>query len=324
MEEYLNKVNVRNEERTPSNKTYSISWSDESGLTHSAEVQGIDFSPSGVAILSSVEVRPHSTVYIQAQDGHPTGYSVVRHCTGSDTSYIIGLELDEAAKQTTGALPTHDATDHYEFLQISPNAQPETIQRVYRFLAARFHPDNTETGDPEKFLLLNQVFEVLSDPERRAEYDAKLRNKQSRPSSIFESVDFLDGIEGEVNRRLAVLSLLYKRCRANVHDPKVSLRDLETAMGFPREYLDFTTWYLKTKKYITREDNADFALTALGVDYVEANCSKLPVLGRLLSAGRPSAPCSAGEDVSEAADEIGETLIASPGDAHIQDPADSE
>ena len=62
--------------------------------------------------------------------------------------------------------------DYYEFLQISPNAEPNTVSRVYRFLAARFHPDIPETGDAEKFVLLKQAYDVLSDPERRAEYDA--------------------------------------------------------------------------------------------------------------------------------------------------------
>jgi curved DNA-binding protein len=318
------KVNMRREPRNPSKKTYSISWPDESGLTHSAEVQGLDVSQSGVEILCSVEVRPGTSVYIQAQGGHPTGYSVVRHCTRRKDSYIIGLELDEVAKKTGEGPPTHGATDHYEFLQISPNAQAETIHRVYRFLAARFHPDNPETGDPEKFLLLNRAFEVLSDPERRAEYDARLRSKQGQPNPVFESVDFLDGIEGEMNRRLAVLSLLYRRCRANVHDPKISLRDLETAMGFPREYLDFTTWYLRTKKLITREDNSDFALTALGVDYVESNCSKLPLLSRLLNAGTGSANGSGNEGGSEAPHNAEEMFISGPGDTLAEEFGDSE
>ena len=38
--------------------------------------------------------------------------------------------------------------DYYEFLQISPHADYETIHRVYRYLASRFHPDNPDTGDP--------------------------------------------------------------------------------------------------------------------------------------------------------------------------------
>jgi curved DNA-binding protein len=318
------KVNMRREQRNPSKKTYSISWSDESSLTHSAEVWGLDFSQSGIGILCSVEVRPGTAVYIQAQGGHPTGYSVVRHCTRREDSYIIGLELAQAAKKTCETVPSHSATDHYEFLQISPNAQAETIHRVYRFLAARFHPDNPETGDPEKFLLLNRAFDVLSDPEQRAEYDAKLRSKQGQPNPVFESVDFLDGIEGEVNRRLAVLSLLYRRCRANVHDPKVSLRELETLMGFPREYLDFTTWYLRTKKYITREDNSDFALTALGVDYVESNCSKLPLLSRLLNAGTGSANGFGGENGSEGPQHPEEMFISGPGETVAEELGDSE
>jgi len=45
-------------------------------------------------------------------------------------------------------------TDYYEFLQISPNAERDTITRVYRYLATRFHPDNPETGNVEKFIVL--------------------------------------------------------------------------------------------------------------------------------------------------------------------------
>ena len=45
-----------------------------------------------------------------------------------------------------------ETVDYYEFLQISRNADPDTIRRVYRFLAARFHPDNPETGDSDKFM----------------------------------------------------------------------------------------------------------------------------------------------------------------------------
>jgi curved DNA-binding protein CbpA len=181
------------------------------------------------------------------------------------------------------------ATDYYEFLQIDPKAKPETIQRIYRFLAARYHPDNAATGDLEKFLLLNRAYEVLSDPERRAQYDAKVK-KQLPAGTLFESVDFMDGIEGEINRRLAVLSLLYRQCRANVHSPHVSLLDLEAQIGVPREYLDFTIWYLRSKKYIKQEDNADLSLTCSGVDYIESNRSSFPLLNKRLHGSCASEP----------------------------------
>jgi hypothetical protein len=266
-------------------KLYSISWKDGGGITCSAQAVGVDVSPSGVGLSCPREIRKDTEVYIEGEDGHPKGYSVVRYCRRSDDGYRVGLELNEETRNTnTVPLPEDN---YYEFLQISPRAESETIYRIYRFLATRYHPDNPKTGDPEKFVMLNRAFEVLSDPQKRAEYDSML-DLNVRPNSAFDSIDFMDGPTGEVNRRLAVLSVLYRRCRANMDSPRVSLAELETVMGFPREYLDFTTWYLRKKNYITREDNSDFALTVLGVDYVEANYSKLPVLHKLLSAGRPT------------------------------------
>lgn len=175
--------------------------------------------------------------------------------------------------------------DYYEFLQISPNAEPSTIHRVYRFLAGRLHPDNPGTGDAERFLLLKKAFDVLSDPGRRAEYDATLKREPPQPPPLSNSIDFMDNIDGELNRRLAVLALLYLQRRTNPHRPEVSLAEVEMRMGFPRDYLHFTMWYLRSKNYITLGDNSDATLTALGVDFVELNRGNVPVLNRLLTSG---------------------------------------
>src|ERR1700693_2123679 len=59
---------------------------------------------------------------------------------------------------------------------------------------------------------------------------------------------------------------------------------------------------------ITREDNSDFTLT-LGVDYVESNYSKIPVLNRLLNAGMGSVNSGGCEDVSETPRAAEEMLI---------------
>jgi curved DNA-binding protein CbpA len=183
--------------------------------------------------------------------------------------------------------------DYYEFLQISPNAEPDTIQRVYRFLAIRLHPDNPETGDAEKFFLLKQAYEVLSNPERRAEYDADRKKDVTQPIPLSTTIDFMDNMEGELNRRLAVLAVLYIQRRANPYKPEVGLLEVERRMGFPREYLEFTMWYLKSKGYITRADNQDFTLTAEGVDFVESQRADIPILNRLLTTG--SGPITAEE-----------------------------
>ncbi len=171
--------------------------------------------------------------------------------------------------------------DYYEFLQISPSAEADTIHRIYRFLAARFHPDNRDTGDAEKFFLLKQAYEVLSDPERRAAYDATRQTSQPVPLSTW--IDFMDNMEGELNRRLAVLAVLYFQRRTNPYAPEVSFHDIERRLGFPRDYLEFTTWYLRTKGYITRADNSDFTITAEGVDFVETQRANIPILDKLLT-----------------------------------------
>ena len=194
--------------------------------------------------------------------------------------------------------------DYYEFLQISPNADADTIHRVYRFLAARLHPDNRETGHAENFQLLKAAHDVLLDPKRRAEYDALRSSEAPRPLS--STVDFMDTLEGELNRRLAVLAVLYHRRRTNPNFPEVSLATIEERMGFPRDYLDFTLWYLQKKGYVFKADNAEYAMTVDGVDFVETQRTNMPTLSKLLTS-RSGSP---GADVARA--QWDEAAVPSP------------
>lgn len=177
--------------------------------------------------------------------------------------------------------------DYYEFLEISPQASQETIHRVYRYLAARYHPDQLETGDLDKFTQLSAIYSILSDPARREEYNAQRAARQPGTQDPLScTIDFLDQVEGDQNRRLAVLAILYFRRRTSPNDPVVTLTEIERRMGFPRDYLDFTTWYLAKKKFITKADNSDFALTVEGVDFIETQRATVPLLDRLLTNGR--------------------------------------
>jgi len=184
--------------------------------------------------------------------------------------------------------------DYYEFLQISPNADVDTIHRVYRYLASRLHPDNPTSGDAEQFKLLKNAYDVLSDRARRAEYDLSRRRQQQEPYST--TIDFMDNLEGELNRRLAVLAVLYHRRRSNAHNAEVSLAEIEERMGFPRDYLDFTLWYLQKKGYIAKADNAQYTLTAEGVDFVEKERVDMPNLNKMLTSGAEPSP----EEIVEA------------------------
>jgi len=268
---------VDREDRRPAAGTYSIAWALPDGFAGSAEVRSVDISPHGMRVDCPEEIPVGQQVYVHGSD-LPSRHGVVRHCTPYGDRYHIGLDFGEEPSAAKDA-------DYYEVLQINPKAEMDTVHRVYRLMAMRFHPDNPETGNLETFLLMKRAYETLSDHERRALYDASREGAEAGPLPIFELRDFVDGVQGEVNRRLGVLCLLYNRRRTDPDHPGISLLDLENRMGFPREYLTFTMWYLRTKSLVTLADNSDYALTAEGADYVETNATEIEPLSKLITGG---------------------------------------
>ncbi|MGI5405412.1 DnaJ C-terminal domain-containing protein [Streptomyces chartreusis] len=64
------------------------------------------------------------------------------------------------------------ARDFYEVLGVARTADPDEIQRAYRTLARKYHPDvNKDPQAEERFKEINEAFSVLSDPDQRARYD---------------------------------------------------------------------------------------------------------------------------------------------------------
>lgn len=277
----------KRDDRHPTSLVFSIAWLLPDRRSASAHVRAVDVSQHGMRIESELSILAGTELYIQGA-GRPGRHALVRHCTAFGEGFRIGLEF--ADQDGANAAASKADVDYYELLQINPNAEVEAIHRVYRLMAMRYHPDNPKSGDVERFLLLKRAYDVLSDPGRRAQYDAMRNQHNSGPMPVFELKDFVEGVSGEVNRRLGVLCLLYNRRRTDPEHPGISLLDLESRMGIPREYLSFTMWYLRSKCFVTVADNSDYALTAEGADYVERNTSENEPLGKLISGGFWKAP----------------------------------
>ncbi len=261
-----------------------ISWRGKDGVRHFLSCRTFDISESRLRVISTERLEVGSYVQASAEDLAFSRNACIRDCEQQGSKFLITLEFRLPEAEPSREAAEDEFTDYYEVLELSPAAEAETIHRVYRLLAARYHPDNVQTGDSQKFLLLQQAHEILSDPVKRGAYDAEYRRRQTGPMPIFELKDFVVGIDAEKNRRLGVLCLLYNRQRVNPDSPGLSLLQFEQLMTIPREHLVFTVWYLRKKQLLTTEGGADYQITAEGVDFVESALPSSRLLQKLLRA----------------------------------------
>jgi curved DNA-binding protein len=74
--------------------------------------------------------------------------------------------------------------DYYAALEITPEADEHAIKRAFRTLARQCHPDvRTDAQAAERFQLINEAYQILSDPQRRQRYDQVRRQWQQGHAS---------------------------------------------------------------------------------------------------------------------------------------------
>jgi hypothetical protein len=238
----------------------------EHGLVETMRARIVDSSEGGIGLSALSPLAPGTLVsFLDSATGDTMTARVARCHKSSTGDYRIGLEREAGvgAKADGGA-------DYYELLQLNPKADPDTIHRVYRILAQRYHPDNKDTGDIQLFRRLLEAYSVLTDPEKRAVYDLSLHSIRQHNWKVFKTPESSQGSEGEKHKRRAMLWALYMK---RVHDnylPRMSVQEMEDLLSIPKEHLEFTVWYLKESGLVTRSDDNRLSITVKGVDAAEA------------------------------------------------------
>lgn len=84
--------------------------------------------------------------------------------------------------------------DYYRALELNNNASIDEIRKSFRTLALRYHPDkNKDESSKEKFMKIVEAYEVLSDANRKKNYDESITIKKNKPKYDFSwtpSADF--------------------------------------------------------------------------------------------------------------------------------------
>jgi curved DNA-binding protein len=281
----------RRQPRTPRllSRDVRLSFS-AGGATEMAPARLIDVTESGWGVETAQPLSTGTLLTLSGEalaKGAP-GPSCVRarvtSCQRKGSLYRIGLSrAAQASSQPEESAAGSGVSDHYEALQLSPNADLDTIHRVYRLLAQRYHPDNAETGSQERFRAVAEAYKVLSDADRRAAYDVDYAMTRRLRWRIFDQRNSGEGIEAERRKRTGILALLYhKRLHAPDH-PGITLNEMEDLLGTPREHLEFSLWYLKEHALVARSDNGRFAITVRGVDEAEKQAPEATGASKLLT-----------------------------------------
>jgi hypothetical protein len=292
----------RQQNRTSRNgaSALKVTLSRPAGGSDEIPARLVDSTSTGIGIETGLPLGVGSSVFVtsnESLDGRIGAHKAyVRWCAPvRGGAFQSGLEFDDTAEPASNGKgreetkqPEDETTpDYYEILQLSSKADMDTIHRVFRVLAQRYHPDNLESGDEGVFRQVMSAYEVLSNPERRAAFDARRVDNNKARWRIFNQSQAMVGMEAEKSKRQGILSLLYAKRLAEPRQPLMSILEFEELLDCPREHLEFTLWYLRENGLISRSDNARFSITVKGVDYAEENGAPPPTGAKLLpSAGQ--------------------------------------
>jgi curved DNA-binding protein CbpA len=172
-------------------------------------------------------------------------------------------------------------TDYYQILQVSPQAQLDTIETMFRHFAQRYHPDNKKTGDRDMFQLVIEAHDTLRDAASRASYDLQRAQREGANAPMYEAIVGESTFESDSNIQRVLLAACYFKCRSSPGNPGISMFEMMKLFDLPREQMDFHLWYLKGKGWIERTDGGLYAITVDGVDRAVHEQKENPMPSRI-------------------------------------------
>lgn len=100
--------------------------------------------------------------------------------------------------------------DYYKILEVNSSASQDVINKVYRTLAKKYHPDSNPENIEEaekKFKEISEAYEILSDEQKRKKYDEELTayNNSQKPSVSFEEYESLKAYISQLKNQLIYL-----------------------------------------------------------------------------------------------------------------------
>ena len=161
--------------------------------------------------------------------------------------------------------PNSTISTHYDTLEVSRNASNDAIERMFRHLATKHHPD--AGGDKAKFTQLIEAFETLRKPDSRAAYDQELIDESQEISRLVENSKQAGP---DAALRHEFLCLFYARRREQGSSPALGENAIQKTLNLPDHVIEFHLWYFKEKGWITRYESGGYTITAEGVDQIDA------------------------------------------------------
>ena len=195
--------------------------------------------------------------------------------------------------------------DYYAHLGCQPDVTEQAIDSIMTNLAQELKASGA-APDPELIATIKTAYEVLKNPESRAEYDKEYQRYQqqqaAQQSGSLEAVEGLvnelqeepvsevaipqidestdDGIEkptvdstdfeNDAENRYQLLLMFYEKRRADMKFPGIGAGGLTEEVSYPDNVLEFHLWYFRERGWIERLEGGQLAITALGVDKIEA------------------------------------------------------